>query len=53
MLQKATVEPNEWHRSFVAIEKIPDPARPHEIKIIVPVAGEGHEFLFDHSEIQQ
>jgi hypothetical protein len=53
MLQKATVEPNEWHRGFVAIEKIPDPARPHEIKVIVTVAGEEHEFLFNHSKIQQ
>jgi hypothetical protein len=53
MLKKTTVEPNKWHRGYVAIEKIPDPARPHEINIVVAVAGEEHEFLFNHSKIQQ
>ena len=53
MLKKTTVLPNKWHRGYTAIEKIPDPARPHEIKIIVAVAGEEHEFLFNHSKIQQ
>jgi hypothetical protein len=52
MLKKTTVEPNKWYRGYVAIEKIPDPARSHEIKIIVAVAGEEHEFLFNHSKIQ-
>ncbi len=53
MLKKTTVEPNKWHRGYVALEKIPDPAQPHEIKMIVAVAGEEHEFFFNHSEIQK
>jgi len=53
MLKKTTVLPNTWHRGFVAIEKIPDPTQPHEVKIIVTVAGEKHEFLLNHLKTQE
>jgi hypothetical protein len=53
MLKKTTVLPNKWHRGFVAIEKIPDPTQPHEVKIIVAVAGEEHEFLLNHLKTQE
>jgi hypothetical protein len=52
MLKKTTVLPDTWHRGFVAIEKIPDPTQPHEVKIIVTVAGEEHEFLLNHLKTQ-
>jgi hypothetical protein len=52
MLRKTTVLPNTWHRGYVAIKEIPNPAQPHEMKIIVSVAGEEHEFLFNHSKVQ-
>lgn len=51
MLKKTTVSPDKLHGGYVAIKEIPDPAQPHEIKIIVTVAGEEHEFLFNHSEV--
>ncbi|MGD9159880.1 MAG: hypothetical protein PVG39_15800 [Desulfobacteraceae bacterium] len=53
MLKKTTVLPNEWHRGYAAVEKMPDPAQPHEVKIIVTVAGEKHEFLFNHLKTQE
>jgi archaellum component FlaG (FlaF/FlaG flagellin family) len=52
MLKKATVFPNNWHSGHVIIEKIPDPAQPHKIKVIVTAAGEEHEFLFNHFMVQ-
>jgi hypothetical protein len=53
MLKKTMVLPNTWHRGFLAIEKIPDPTQPHEVKIIVTVAGEKHEFLLNHLKTQE
>ena len=53
MLKKTTVLPNTWHRGYIALEKLPDPAQPHEIKIIVSVAGEEHEFLLKHLKSQE
>jgi hypothetical protein len=53
MLKKTTVLPNKWHRGFAAIEKIPNPTQPHEVKIVVPVAGEEHEFLLNHLVVQE
>jgi hypothetical protein len=53
MLKKTTVLPDTWHRGFIAIEKIPDPTQPHEVKIIVTVAGEKHEFLLNHLKTQE
>ncbi len=53
MLKKTTVLPNKWHRRYIAIEKIPDPTQPHEVKIIVTVAGEKHEFLLNHLKAQE
>jgi hypothetical protein len=53
MLKKTTVLPDTWHRGFIAIEKIPDPTQPHEVKIIVAVAGEKHEFLLNHLKTQE
>ncbi|MBN1904736.1 MAG: hypothetical protein JW927_06530 [Deltaproteobacteria bacterium] len=48
MLKKTTVLPDTWYRGYFAIENIPDPAQTHKVKIIVTVAGEKHEFMFNH-----
>jgi len=52
MLRKTTVSPNEWFSGYVTMEKIPNPSRVHEIKVIVTVAGEEHEFLLNHFKVQ-
>jgi len=53
MLKKTTVSADTWYRGYIALEKIPDPAQPHEVKIIVTVAGEKHEFLLNHLKAQE
>lgn len=53
MLKKTTILPNKWHRGYAVIEKIPDPTQRHEVKIIVTVAGEDHEFLLKHLKTQE
>jgi hypothetical protein len=52
MLRKTTVFPNNWHSGHVTIEKIPNPAQPHKIKVIVTAAGEEHEFLLNYFMVQ-
>jgi hypothetical protein len=53
MLKKTTINADTWYRGYIALEKIPNPAQPHVIKIIVSVAGEKHEFLFNHVKAQE
>ena len=53
MLKKTTVLPNKRYDGYIALEKLPDPAQPHEVKIIVSAAGEKHEFLFKHLKAQE
>jgi hypothetical protein len=53
MVKKTTVLPDTWYRGYTALEKIPDPAQPHKVKIIVSVAGEQHEFLLNHLKVQE
>ncbi len=53
LLKKTTVSPDTWYRGYIALEKIPDPAQSHVVKITVSVAGEKHEFLFNHLEAQE
>jgi len=52
MLKKTTVSPDMWYSGYVTMEKIPSPSRLHEIKVIVTVAGEEHEFLLNHIKVQ-
>jgi hypothetical protein len=52
ILKKTTLLPDRWYHGYIALEKIPDPFQPHEIKILVEMDGEEHEFLFNHSKIQ-
>jgi hypothetical protein len=52
MLKKTTVLPNTWHSGYVTMEKIFSPSKLHEIKVIVTVAGEEHEFLLNHIKVQ-
>ena len=51
MLKKTTVSPNTWHRKYVVIEKIPDSAQSNEIKVIIKVDDEKHEFLLNHFQL--
>ena len=53
MVKKTTVLPDTWYRGYAALEKIPDPAQPHKVKVIVSVAGEQHEFLLNHLKVQE
>ncbi len=48
VLQKKTVFPRSWHSGYITIEKIPDPGDPHDIKVLISIAEEEHEFLFRH-----
>ena len=51
-LKDIRVLPYNQYSGHVTIEKIPNPAQPHEIKITVTAAGEGHEFLLNHIMVQ-
>jgi len=53
MLKKTTVLPQSWHGGYVTIEKIPNVAEPHEIKVLVQAAGEEHEFLLQHFKVEK
>ena len=46
-LKDFTVMPNTQYSGHVTIEKIPNPSKSHEIKVIVTVIGEKHEFLLN------
>ena len=52
ILKKTTIVPQMLHGGYVVIAKIPDPTRPHEIKVVVTTDGERHEFLLQHSKVQ-
>lgn len=51
MLKKTTVSPHEECSGHVTMEKIPNPAQPHEVKVVVRAAGEEHEFLLKHLQV--
>lgn len=53
MLKKTTVLPQAWHGGYVTIDKISNANQPHEIRVVVTVAGEEHKFLFKHFKVQQ
>ena len=53
ILKKSTVIPQTWHGGYVAIAKIPNSEQPHDIQVIVTIAGESHEFFLRHFKIQQ
>ena len=52
MLKKTTVSPREECSGHVTMEKIPDPAQPHQVKVVVRAAGEEHEFLLNHLTVK-
>jgi archaellum component FlaG (FlaF/FlaG flagellin family) len=52
MLKKTTVSPREECSGHVTMEKIPNPAQPHQVKVVVKAAGEEHEFLLNHLKVQ-
>lgn len=52
MLKKTTVSPREECSGHVTMERIPDPAQPHQVKVVVRAAGEEHEFLLNHLKVQ-
>lgn len=52
ILKKATVFPQAWHGGYVIIAEIPNSAQPHEIRVIISAAGEPHEFLLQHVEVE-
>ena len=51
-LKNIRVLPYNQYSGHVTMEKIPNPAQPHEIKVIVRAAGEEHEFLLNHFKVQ-
>jgi hypothetical protein len=51
ILKNTRVLPNTQYSGHVIIEKIPNPSQSHEIKVIVTVAGEKHEFLLNQVEV--
>lgn len=53
MLKKTTVLPHVWHGGYLTIEKIQNIDQQHEIRVVVMVAGEEHEFLFNHFKVQE
>ena len=52
-LKNQRVSPGEEYSGQVTIEKIPNPEQTHEIKVIVTVNKEKHEFLLNQVTIQQ
>jgi hypothetical protein len=52
MLKETTVSPGNEYSGQVTLDDIPNPSQPHEIKVIVTVAGEEHEFLLNHVRVQ-
>ncbi len=44
ILRETTIQPNTWYRGQVKLAKIPDAGKPHDIKLVVSVAGEEHQF---------
>ncbi len=51
-LKNTRVLPNKECGGHVTIEKIPNPSQSHEIKVIVTVAGEKHEFALNQVKAQ-
>jgi hypothetical protein len=51
VLMKETVMPGYWHGGRVTIEKVPDSAVPSQVKLVVWVGREQHEFVFKYSEL--
>lgn len=45
----ATVPANKWHPGEVKLQKLADPSKPHDIKVIVKAVDEEHEFLIKSS----
>lgn len=53
ILKKTTVMPQARHGGYITIEKLDDINVNHELKVIVTVSGEEHEFLFNHYKLQK
>lgn len=51
-LKNVRVVPNKQYSGHVTIEKILNPSQSHEIKVVVTVRGEKHEFLLNQVEVQ-
>jgi hypothetical protein len=49
---KASFSANKWHPGEIRLAKFADPKKPHDIKIIVKVAEEEHEFLIKSSALK-
>ena len=52
-LKDLRVLPGKQYGGFVTIEKIPNPSQSHEIKVIVTVNNETHEFLLNQVEAEK
>lgn len=52
LLRKTTIQPNTWYRGQLRIVKIPDAGNPHEIKMVVTVAGEEHQFVIKTAAVK-
>lgn len=51
MLKKTTIMPQTSYGGIVTLDKIPNPEKRHEIKVLINASGEHHEFLFNHSKV--
>lgn len=52
-LKSIRVTPGQEYSGHVTIEKIPDPSQKHEVKMIVTVNKETHEFLLNQIVVQK
>jgi len=50
MLKKTTIMPSGSHSGYITSDKIPNSNQHRNVKIVVSVPGEKHEFLFKHSK---
>ena len=44
LVREATIKPNTWYRGQLKLTKIPDAGKPHEIKLVISLAGEEYQF---------
>lgn len=51
ILRKTTIPADTWHNRYIVIETIPDPEVSHEIKIIITLGSDKHEFLLNLSKV--
>lgn len=53
ILKKTTIPPKGFHGGYVAFENIPDSDKPHDIKVLINVAGQQHKFVFNHFKVKK